>query len=186
MTTSARKPSMDMSTWKYKRKCTDCRRLVSQPTNYSKHRLACHRYFEQPHTPGLWKYVSRPIWFNLCVDYFGIKYIGKDYPQHLYDALQKEKYDIVEDLKGNLYCGITFRWDYLNPHVDLNMEQYVMKQLTSEVQNKMIYLGHQILSCHVLVVRSFFILWKILLSSQNLPYDHLLICTNITFQYPKK
>ncbi len=41
------------------------------------------------------------------------------------------------------------------------------------------------MSCHVLVVRSFFILWKMLLLSQNLPYDHLLICTNITFQYPK-
>ncbi len=29
---------------------------------------------------------------------------------------------------------------------------------TSEVQSKMIFMGHQILSCHVLVVRSFFIL----------------------------
>ncbi len=57
---------------------------------------------------------------------------------------------------------------------------------SSEVQNKMIFMWHQILSCHVLVGRSFFILWKMLLSSQNLPYDHLLICSNITFQYPKK
>jgi hypothetical protein len=29
---------------------------------------------------------------------------------------------------------------------------------TSEVQSKMIIMGHQISSCHVLVVRSFFIL----------------------------
>jgi hypothetical protein len=36
---------------------------------------------------------------------------------------------------------------------------------TSEVQNKMIFTGHQILSCHVLVVRSFFIYFKILSSS---------------------
>jgi hypothetical protein len=35
---------------------------------------------------------------------------------------------------------------------------------TSEVQNKMIFMGHQISPCHVLVVRSFFILWKMLLS----------------------
>jgi hypothetical protein len=34
----------------------------------------------------------------------------------------------------------------------------VSSQLSSEVQNKMIIMGHQILSCHVLVVRSFFIL----------------------------
>jgi len=29
-----------------------------------KERLARHGYFEQPHTPGLWKHVSRPIWFT--------------------------------------------------------------------------------------------------------------------------
>jgi hypothetical protein len=27
--------------------------------------LAHHGYFEQPHTPGLCKHVSQPIWFNL-------------------------------------------------------------------------------------------------------------------------
>ena len=42
-----------------------------------KERLARHGYFEQPHTPGLWKHVSRPVWFNLCVDDFRIKYIGR-------------------------------------------------------------------------------------------------------------
>ncbi len=31
-------------------------------------------------------------------------------------------------------------------------------RLPSEVQSKMIFMGHQILSCHVPVVRSFFIL----------------------------
>jgi hypothetical protein len=36
---------------------------------------------------------------------------------------------------------------------------------TSEVQSKLIFMGHQILSCHVPVVRSFFIFWKTLLSS---------------------
>ncbi len=36
---------------------------------------------------------------------------------------------------------------------------------SSEVQSKMIFMGHQIPSCHVPVVRSFFILWKMLLSS---------------------
>ncbi len=33
-----------------------------------------------------------------------------------------------------------------------------MKMMSSEVQSKMIIMGHQISSCHVLVVRSFFIL----------------------------
>jgi hypothetical protein len=50
--------------------------------------LAHHGYFEQPHTPlGLWKHVTCPVWFNLCVYNFGIKYIGREHLQHLYDAL---------------------------------------------------------------------------------------------------
>ena len=40
-------------------------------------RLAPHGYYELPHTPGLWKHVSRPIQFTLAVDDFGIKYTGK-------------------------------------------------------------------------------------------------------------
>ena len=71
-----------------------------------KERLARQGYFEQPHTPGLWKHVSRPVWFNLCVDDFGIKFIGRENLQHLYDALRTETYEIVEDLDGDLYCGI--------------------------------------------------------------------------------
>jgi hypothetical protein len=50
-------------------------------------RLMCHVYFEQPHTPGLWKHVTCLVWFNLCVDNFGIEHIGREYLQHLYDAL---------------------------------------------------------------------------------------------------
>ncbi len=42
-----------------------------------KERLAQHWYFKQPHTLGLWKHVTCPVWFNLCVDDFGIKYNGR-------------------------------------------------------------------------------------------------------------
>ncbi len=38
-------------------------------------------------------------------------------------------------------------------------------QPPSEVQNKMIFMGHEISSCHVLIVRSFFIYFKIISSS---------------------
>jgi len=41
-------------------------------------RLGRHGYFEVQHTPGLWKHISRPVWFNLCIDNFGIKYIGNE------------------------------------------------------------------------------------------------------------
>jgi hypothetical protein len=35
-----------------------------------KERLVRHGYFQQPHTLGLLKHVTRPVWFNLCVDDF--------------------------------------------------------------------------------------------------------------------
>ena len=92
-----------------------------------KKRLARHSYFKQPHTPGLWKHDSRPIWFNLAVDDFEIKYIGEDNLQHLYDALWKETYKIVEDCLGDLYCDINVKWNYNKHNVYLDMSKYVMK-----------------------------------------------------------
>ena len=77
--------------------------------------------------PGLWKHISHPVWFNLCVDDFGIKYIGIENLQHLYDALKKETYNIVKDYKGELYCGIILKWNYKKRWVDTSMAQYVMK-----------------------------------------------------------
>ncbi len=91
--------------------------------------LACHSYFEVPHMPGLWKHISCPIWFNLCINDFGIKYIGEDYLKHLFASLQTETYNIVEDWKGDLYCGITLDWNYAQRYVDINMSKYVWQQL---------------------------------------------------------
>jgi len=64
------------------------------------------------------------------VDDFGIKYIGREHFQHIYDALRKETYEIVEELEGDLYCGIALKGNYAKHHVDLAMVKYVMKQLT--------------------------------------------------------
>jgi hypothetical protein len=76
-----------------------------------KKRLAKHGYFKQPHTPGSWKHKSSLVWFKLAVDDFRIKYIGEEHLQHLYEALQKESCDFVEDQIGNLYCGINLKWN---------------------------------------------------------------------------
>ena len=45
-----------------------------------KKRLAPAGYYEMPHTPALWKHVSRPIAFTLVLDDFGVKYVGKIMP----------------------------------------------------------------------------------------------------------
>jgi hypothetical protein len=39
-------------------------------------------------------------------------------------------YKIVEDLEGDLYCGIALKWNYAKHHVDLTMVKYFMKQMT--------------------------------------------------------
>ena len=40
-------------------------------------------YFEVPHTPGLWKHISRPTEFTLGVDDFGVKYTRKKRVDHI-------------------------------------------------------------------------------------------------------
>jgi hypothetical protein len=62
------------------------------------------------------------------------------------------------------YTQIIARGATVNDPVDILFSAYMVIP-SSEVQNKMIIMVHQISSCHVLVVRSFFILKKMLLSS---------------------
>ena len=51
--------------------------------------LADDGYVKTTHTPGLWKHKTRPIMFNLCVDDFGVKYVGQEHAEHLIKTLQK-------------------------------------------------------------------------------------------------
>ena len=94
-----------------------------------KKRLARQGYFEVPHTPGLWRHVTRPVSFTLVVDDFGIKYQGKEHAEHLIRAL-KEDYALEVDWSGDLYIGISLDWNYEKGYVDISMPGYVKKQLT--------------------------------------------------------
>ncbi|KAL7525799.1 hypothetical protein ACHAXR_003023 [Thalassiosira sp. AJA248-18] len=67
-----------------------------------------------PHTPGLWKHVSRPISFTLVVDDFSVKYVGEQHWKHLIEAIK-------EDIK--------LAWDYNKRFFDISMTTYVGKQL---------------------------------------------------------
>ena len=66
----------------------------------------------------------------LCVDDFGVKYIGDENLKHLFQALRTEMYEIVEDWTGDLYCGIKLEWNYLQRWVDIAMPVYAIKNLT--------------------------------------------------------
>ena len=94
-----------------------------------KKRLAKRGYFELPHTPGLWKHVSRPVLFTLVVDDFGVKYVGEQHANHLIESIKKD-YTVEVDWDGGLYCGIKLTWDYVNRKVDTAMPTYVGKALT--------------------------------------------------------
>jgi len=76
-------------------------------------RLDQEGYYQCQYTPGLWRYKWRPITFCLVVDDFGIKTIGLSHAKHLKAALEKY-YEVTVDWKGELFCGITLNWDYLN------------------------------------------------------------------------
>ena len=93
-----------------------------------KERLEEHGYYELPHTPGLFTRKTRPIWFTLVVDDFGVKYVGKEHANHLMSVL-KQFYDVEEDWTGSLYCGITLDWHYEDRYLDISMPNYVQKQL---------------------------------------------------------
>ena len=55
-----------------------------------KQRLAKNRYYEMPHTPGLFKHVTRPIAFALIVNDCGVRYVGKQHANHLINAIRDD------------------------------------------------------------------------------------------------
>jgi hypothetical protein len=91
-------------------------------------RLKLHEYYECVNTPRLWRHNTRPITFSLVVDDFGKKYVGKKHVDHLIKCL-KEKYKLTEDWDGDLYSGISLKWDYGAQTLNISMPGYIKKQL---------------------------------------------------------
>ncbi|KAL7475165.1 hypothetical protein ACHAW6_005726, partial [Cyclotella cf. meneghiniana] len=83
-------------------------------------RLAIKGYRQSTITPGFWKHDWRPISFALCVDDFGVKYVGIKHAQHLLQTLNKH-YETSQDWKGERYLGLTIAWDYTLQQVQLSM-----------------------------------------------------------------
>ncbi len=50
-------------------------------------RLNEHGYQQSQVTPGLWKHALRPISFTLCINNFGVKYVGREHAKHLLQVL---------------------------------------------------------------------------------------------------
>jgi hypothetical protein len=76
-----------------------------------KQRLNEHGYQKSQVTPGLWKHALRPISFTLCIDNFGMKYIGQEHTEHLLQVLNMH-YKCLQDWDGKKYLGMDIDWDY--------------------------------------------------------------------------
>ena len=77
-------------------------------------------YKQSDITPGFWTYDWRPICFLLCVNDFGVKYVGKQHAEHLMTVL-RDHCKISSDWKGKRYLGMDLDWDYENCKVHLSM-----------------------------------------------------------------
>ncbi|KAL7526363.1 hypothetical protein ACHAWF_001740 [Thalassiosira exigua] len=76
-----------------------------------KEHLIEHGYYEVKHPPGLFCHKTRPVWFTLVADDFGIKYVDREHAEHLIKVL-KEFYEVEEDWNCALYCDIDLKWNY--------------------------------------------------------------------------
>eukprot|EP00804_Cyclotella_cryptica_P003828 CCRYP_018935-RA/>CCRYP_018935-RA protein AED:0.38 eAED:0.38 QI:0/-1/0/1/-1/1/1/0/256 len=89
-------------------------------------RLVANGYHQSTVTPGFWKHDWWPIAFALCVDDFGVKYVGIEHAKHLLHALNTHN-TTSHDWKGDRYLGLTITWDYPHQQVHLSMPGYCHK-----------------------------------------------------------
>jgi hypothetical protein len=66
-----------------------------------------HGYFKQPHTPGPWKHVTCPVWFNLCVDNLVLSVLEEKI-LNIYMMHYKRKH-----MKLWKIGQATYLWDYI-------------------------------------------------------------------------
>ena len=95
-------------------------------------------YYQRKITPGLWTHKWRLISFALCVDAFGVKYVGQEHAEHLLTKIN-EHYDTSHEWEGERNIGLTIDWDYPQHMVHISMPNYCKKsrkQIQHEIQKK--------------------------------------------------
>jgi hypothetical protein len=92
-------------------------------------RLASFGYYPTRHTPGIWLHKTQPISFTLNVDYFAVKYVGKQHVEHLRNALLRT-YELTTDCTATVYSRMTLKWDYKHRTCDISMPGYVSNVLS--------------------------------------------------------
>jgi hypothetical protein len=91
--------------------------------------LAPFGYYRARHTPGLWLHKTRPISLSLVVDYFTVKYMGRQHADHIRNAMLTT-YELTTDWAGTVYSGMNLKWDYKHRTCDISMHGYVSNVLS--------------------------------------------------------
>ena len=84
---------------------------------------------------SIWRHKTRPIQFTLFVDNFGIKNVGREHADHLLGRLEHHYPAVATDWKGELYCGITLKWNYAKGYINILILGYI-KRLLLEYKHK--------------------------------------------------
>ena len=77
-------------------------------------------YSPTTHTTVLWWHQTRPTYFTLVVDNFGVNYVGQQQAERLLDSVAS-LYLLTTDWEGKLYCVLTLNCDYSAHTMDLTM-----------------------------------------------------------------
>jgi len=77
---------------------------------------------------GNWKHDTHPISFTLCVDDFGVKYVGREHAEHLKNVLN-ENYKCAVNWDGKKNLGMDIDWDYDSLKVHVSMLDYIPEAL---------------------------------------------------------
>ena len=99
-----------------------------------KKRLNKEGYSQSKTTPGFWTHKWRPVSFTLCIDDFGVNYVGIEHANNLISVLQ-ESYKISTNWEGKCYLELDLDWDYKKREVHLLMLSYVSDALKRFNQN---------------------------------------------------
>ena len=92
-------------------------------------RLDVEGYIQNKLVPGIWNHSWCPVTLTICVDDFGVKYVGKQHVDHLMTVLSSQ-YTISSYWTGSRYLGIDPDWEYEKREVHLSMLSYVQDALT--------------------------------------------------------
>ncbi len=83
---------------------------ASFPTIIFDHALLLKATTKSATTPRLWNHKRHPVQFCLIVDNFGVKYIGVEHFNHLFDLL-KNYHGVQVNMMGDELAGMDIKWD---------------------------------------------------------------------------